>query len=86
MNRLVIAIVCGVLVGMLAPAAASAGSYYSAKRQTASLVNECMKKRMYSDRSISYNEASRACKDQVRKQRDTGAPGPLVAADTSPKR
>jgi hypothetical protein len=40
-----------------------------------------MKKRMAADRYISYNEAARACKEQVNRQFDAANSGPLVAAD-----
>ena len=30
------------------------------------MLSECMAKRMYSDKTLSYNDASKACKDQLR--------------------
>jgi hypothetical protein len=40
--------------------AASPATY--SKRQ----LSDCMLKRMYSDRTLSYNDASKACKDELR--------------------
>jgi len=41
----------------------------------------CMLKRMGADRALAYNEAKRACTDQLRAQNDTSA-RPLAAAST----
>jgi len=88
MNRLpvAIAITCGALAAAYAPTARSASPSISPKHQLANLVTDCMKKRMYSDQSISYNEAARLCKEQVHRQIGNPTSDPLVAADTSPKR
>jgi hypothetical protein len=51
------------------------------KRQMIAQVISCMKKRMSADRSTSYNEAMKACKDQVNRENDTLAAGTLVASD-----
>jgi hypothetical protein len=51
------------------------------KRQIVAQVVNCMKMRMSADRSISYYEAMKACKDQVNRQNDTPAAGALVASD-----
>jgi len=45
----------------------------------------CMKKRMSADKAISYNEAAKACKDQINKQSDNSPSGALVASDTPAK-
>jgi hypothetical protein len=58
------------------------GHSFAAKRQFASQVISCMRKRMATDKSISYNQAARVCKDEVTKQLDNSETGPLVAADT----
>jgi hypothetical protein len=38
-----------------------APSHVNSKRQLA----DCMTKRMYSDRTLSYNDAAKACKDEL---------------------
>jgi hypothetical protein len=53
------------------------------KRQLVSQVISCMKKRMSSDRLVSYNQASKACRETVEGQLEKSTSGPLVAADTS---
>ena len=55
------------------------------KRQMVGQIIDCMKKRMYADRAISYNEAAKVCKNQVARQNDASASGALVAADTPTK-
>jgi hypothetical protein len=88
MHRLpvVIAIVGGTILGIAAPAARSVTAHVSPKRQAMIQVNDCMTKRMYADRLISYNDAARLCKQLVYQQIAMSASGPLVAADTSAKR
>jgi hypothetical protein len=54
------------------------------KRQAVAMVVDCMRKRMSRDRSISYNEAARVCKQEVARQFDGAPSGALVAADTKP--
>jgi hypothetical protein len=49
------------------------------KRQMASQLISCMKKRMSGDRLISYNEASKRCRDEVQGQLEKATAGPLVA-------
>ena len=41
----------------------------------------CMRRRMSADKTISYNEAAKACKNQIVKQRDNATAGVLVASD-----
>jgi hypothetical protein len=53
------------------------------KRQMLSQVISCMKKRMSSDRLISYYQASKICRETVEGQLEKSTSGPLVAADTS---
>jgi hypothetical protein len=86
MNRIPILItLSGTLItGTVAGAADWKGQSLSAKRQTVSQVIDCMKRRMSSDRAISYNEAAKVCKQQVLAQSEGPAAGPLVAVDTSP--
>jgi hypothetical protein len=56
------------------------------KRQMLVQVVGCMKKRMAANRNSSYNEAMKACKEQIRKENDNLPGGTLVASDTAPKR
>ena len=44
-----------------------------------------MKKRMSTNKAISYNEAAKACKDQLNKQSDNSISGTLVASDAPGK-
>ena len=53
------------------------------KRQMVSQVISCMKKRMSTDRQISYNQAAKFCRETVESQLEKSTSGPLVAADTS---
>jgi hypothetical protein len=53
------------------------------KRQMLSQVISCMKKRMTTDRQISYNQASKECRETVEGQLEKSTAGPLVASDTS---
>ena len=55
------------------------------KRQMSVQIVGCMKKRMSANKTISYNEASTACKIQIHKQRDNTTSGMLVASDTPAK-
>jgi hypothetical protein len=82
-NRLpaVIAI-AGSVLGVSPSLAASPAHSFSAKRQFVSQVIGCMRKRMAVDKYITYNQAAKECKDQVRKQTEGADAGPLVAADT----
>jgi hypothetical protein len=57
---------------------------FAAKRLYANQVIGCMRKRMSTDKYISYNQAAKGCKDWVAQQNEgtAAAAGPLVAADT----
>ncbi len=55
------------------------------KHQVHGQITACMKRRMYADRAVSYNEAARVCKNQVSRQNAASASGPLVASDTPAK-
>jgi len=50
-------------------AAESAAPPQYSRRQLA----DCMTKRMYSDRTLSYNDAAKACKDQLRDKKTDAA-------------
>ena len=41
----------------------------------------CMKKRMSNDRLVSYNQASKECRETVEGQLEKSTSGPLVASD-----
>jgi hypothetical protein len=55
------------------------------KRQMAVQVVNCMKKRMSASREISYNAASKVCKDQVNNQRNDSVSVALVASASPAK-
>jgi hypothetical protein len=86
MNRLftVIAMTGVMFVGTQAIAVDS-GSL-SPKRQLIAQMVGCMRKQMSTNNAISYNEAIRACKDQIAKQSDNSTSRTLVASDTPAKR
>lgn len=88
MNRLPILITLTGVVATGGHAGATdwKGQSLSAKRQAVGQVIDCMKRRMSSDRAISYNEAAKVCKQQVLAQSAGSTPAPLVAADTSATR
>jgi hypothetical protein len=85
MNRAapIIAVTGVMLVGAQAHGVDSA-SQPTSKRQMIVQMVDCMKKRMSADKSRSYNEAMKACKDQISKESDVSS-GALVASDTSAK-
>ena len=88
MNRLPAVIVpalitiAGSVLGCSTSLAADPGHSFAAKRQFASQVIDCMRKRMAVDKNIPYYQAAKTCKDQVAKQNDGAVARPLVAADT----
>jgi hypothetical protein len=87
MNRLVTAIA---LTGVIFACTRALGDESASqprvtKRQaTASLV-VCMRKRMSYDRSASYNEAKKTCRDQIANRSDKASSSSLVASATPPK-
>ncbi len=54
------------------------------KRQMISLVLDCMKKRMSADRAISYHDAAKACKEDIKRD-DNPSSSTLVASDSQAK-
>jgi hypothetical protein len=84
LNRMVMVIaVAGLLLlAAQASSAADTGQPALSRRQMLTQIIGCMKKRMSASRTISYNEAAKACKEQPRQ---SDSPGPLVAADTPAK-
>jgi hypothetical protein len=83
MNRLPLVVaIAGSVLGSSSALAADPAHSFAAKRQFASQVISCMRKRMATDKYISYNQAAKLCKDEVSHQLDGSVAGPLVAADT----
>jgi hypothetical protein len=87
MNRLltVIAATGVIFAGAQALAVDSVRQSTMSKRQMIVQIVGCMKKRMAANKSSSYNEAMKACKDQINKEGDNLASGALVASDTPAK-
>lgn len=84
MNRMVTAIAMGGLLLVAAQAVAvDTGQPALTRHQMLTQVIGCMKKRMSANRTTSYNEAAKVCKEQL-KQSDSSSV-PLVAADTPAK-
>jgi len=88
MNRTmaVIALSGAVLVGSRALAADPVNQSTMSKRQMFAQIVDCMKKRMSAKKNSSYNEAMKACKDQINKGSSSLPSGALVASDTPAKR
>jgi hypothetical protein len=84
MRRLTVILVMAGAVVATAPAFASdwKAQPLAVKRQMVSQMISCMKKRMSNDRLISYNQASKECRETVEGQLEKSTSGPLVAADT----
>ena len=55
------------------------------KRQMIVQMVGWMRKRMSANKESSYNEAMKACKEQINSQRDDLPSGALVASDTAAK-
>lgn len=84
MNRMVTVVaMTGLLLMAVQAFAVDTGQPALTRRQMLTQIIGCMKKRMSASRTISYNQAARACKDEL-KQGDSSS-GPLVAADTPAK-
>jgi hypothetical protein len=83
MNRLVprIALTAVIAVGTQAHAVDSTSQSTTSKYQTIAQLVGCMRKRMSANKGRSYNEAMKACKDQVNKESDHLPSGALVASD-----
>ena len=88
MNRVLTAIALSgvIFVGARALAADSVNRPTMSKRQMAAQIISCMKKRMSANKGSSYNEAMKACKDQIKRENDELPSGPLVASDTAGER
>jgi hypothetical protein len=86
MNRfpVVVAVLGALLAGAQGSAVDWKNQSLASKRQAVGMVIDCMRKRMSKDRSISYNEAARVCKQDIARQLDSAPSSALVAADTKP--
>ena len=69
MNRsLTVVIMAGtIFAGQQALADVSANQPALTKRQMITLMIDCMKKRMSADRAISYHEAAKTCKEDIKR-------------------
>ncbi len=86
MNHVLTALaMTGLLIGAQALAVDSTGQPTMSKRQLIAQMVGCMRKQMSANNTISYNEAMKACKDQISKQTDNSASRTLVASDTLTK-
>jgi hypothetical protein len=87
MNRAVtaVALTSAIFVGTPALAADSTSQPTMSKRQMIVQIVGCMRKRMSANKSSSYNEAMKACKDQINKQSDNLPSAALVASDAPAK-
>lgn len=75
MKQLLKAIACGILIlGAQTLAARPESPAVIAKQQ----LNECMSKRMSADRSLSYNEAMRVCKERLQPPKDLASNNPVA--------
>lgn len=81
----VIAMTGAVFWGAQALAVDSIPQPTMSKRQIIVQIVGCMKKRMSTDKTISYNEAAKACKERLNKQSDNSISGTLVASDAAGK-
>jgi hypothetical protein len=88
MNRVltVVALSGVIFVGARALAADSMNQSTMSKRQLFAQIVGCMKKRMSANKNSSYNEAMKACKEQIRQQNDNLPSDALVASDTAANR
>jgi hypothetical protein len=81
----VVALAGLIFAGTQALAADSTSQPTMSKRKTIAQMVGCMRKRMSANRSISYNDSMKACKDQMNKKNDNLPSGALVASDTPAK-
>ncbi len=72
---------CTMVAGVPALAVDSARPQAMTRHQVIVQTIGCMRRRMSADKSISYNEAAKVCKNQIVKQRDNATAGVLVASD-----
>ncbi len=82
MIRVVQVLVSSAMIFVVAQAHAADSSM--SKRQMIVQMVDCMKKRMSADKSRSYNEAMKVCKEEMNKESEM-PPDALVASETQPK-
>jgi hypothetical protein len=82
---MMIAVTCVIFTGAQAFAVELVDQPTMTKHQRFVRTVGCMRKRMSSDRAISYNEAAKVCKDEINKQSGSSASGTLVASDATAK-
>ncbi|HWY93537.1 MAG TPA: hypothetical protein VNX69_00020 [Steroidobacteraceae bacterium] len=86
MKRVVMVVaLAGVIFGAQALAVDSTSQPTMSKRQMIAQMVGCMRKRMSANKNTSYNDAMKACKDQINKQSDSFPSGALVASGTPAK-
>jgi hypothetical protein len=71
----VIALTGVICVGTQALTVGSTSPPTMSKRQMIVQTADCMRKRMSADKSSSYNDAMKTCKDQINKQSNNPASG-----------
>jgi hypothetical protein len=81
----VIALSGAIVVGTRALASDPVHQSTMNKRQMFAQIVDCMKKRMAANKSSSYNETLKACKDRI-KESGSLQSGALVASDTPAQR
>jgi hypothetical protein len=83
MKRITLILATASTVAAASPAFASdwKAQPLAVKRQMVTQVISCMKKRMSNDRSMSYNQAAKECRETVEGQLEKSTSGPLVASD-----
>jgi hypothetical protein len=86
MNRLstVMVMTGAIFVGQQALADDLVNPPALSKRQMISAMIDCMKKRMSADRAISYHEAAKVCKEDIKRD-DGPSSSALVASDSQMK-
>jgi pectin methylesterase-like acyl-CoA thioesterase len=82
---MVVALAGVIFVGVQALAVDSTSQPTMSKRQMIAQMVGCMRKRMSANKNTSYNDAMKACKDQISKQSDSFPSGALVASGTPAK-
>jgi hypothetical protein len=88
MNRLMTIIALGgvIVVCSRAIGAESTGQPKMSQHRMTVKVAACMRKRMFADKSSSYNEAKEACKDQINNESGNLSSDALVAFAAPAKR
>jgi hypothetical protein len=79
MKSFSMAIACSLLIGAQSASALPEKPAVIAKHQ----LNECMTKRMSANRSLSYNDAMRACKERLQPPKDLALINPAETGTKS---